>query len=198
MINMHTIPDLLTGNKITEALLLWISETCEDFSGVQTQYQQATHTLQKTLGKEQLSQVTDAITKQASSTFLFSAALGLKANLDNFIDPLTRNFLDADTEVYLRENTARHLPQYEQSQDILDQFYATLTSEQKQVYESITTYRSYLETIVPKLSHYYGYSLGNLLLPRIIPGYHEDPLLNTRYRLMLKDYWGIANVPLTK
>ena len=38
-------------------------------------------------------------------------------------------------------------------------------------FEDIVVY-IYLETVVPKLAHYYGYLLGNELLPCIIPGYH--------------------------
>lgn len=187
---MHTIPDLLNSNKLTETLLIWISETFEDFSEVQAQYRQAVQDLQKALGKEQLSSVMDAVAMQARSNFPFSVALGLKANLDNFTDPVGRNFLDVDFEVYLRENTAYHLPKYIQAQNVLDQFYVSLTSEQKELYESIISYCCYLETIVPKLGHYYGYISGNKLLPLIVPGYHEDPSLDIQYRMMLRDYFG--------
>lgn len=190
MVNTHTIPDFLTGNEVTEALLLWISEIFEDFSEVQAQYRQAVQDLQKALGTEQLSSVMDAVAMQTSSNFLFSVALGLKANLDNFTDPVGRYFLDVDSEVYLREYTAHYLPKYVQAQNVLDYFYISLTSEQKEMYDSIIAYCSYLETVVPKLGHYYGYILGNRLLPLIVPGYHEDPMLNIRYRMLLKDYWG--------
>lgn len=190
MVNTHTIPDFLTGNEVSEALLLWISEIFEDFSEVQAQYRQAVQDLQKALRTEQLSSVMDAVATQTSSNFLFSVALGLKANLDNFTDPVGRYFLDVDSEVYLRENTAHHLPKYVQAQNVLDYFYISLNSEQKEMYDSIIAYCSYLETVVPKLGHYYGYILGNRLLPLIVPGYHEDPMLNIRYRMLLKDYWG--------
>ena len=190
MVNTHTIPDFLTGNEVTEALLLWISEIFEDFSEVQAQYRQAVQDLQKALGTEQLSSVMDAVAMQTSSNFLFSVALGLKANLDNFTDPVGRYFLDVDSEVYLREYTAHYLPKYVKAQNVLDYFYISLTSEQKEMYDSIIAYCSYLETVVPKLGHYYGYILGNRLLPLIVPGYHEDPMLNIRYRMLLKDYWG--------
>lgn len=190
MVNTHTIPDFLTGNEVTEALLLWISEIFEDFSEVQAQYRQAVQDLQKALGTEQLSSVMDAVAMQTSSNILFSVALGLKANLDNFTDPVGRYFLDVDSEVYLREYTAHYLPKYVQAQNVLDYFYISLTSEQKEMYDSIIAYCSYLKTVVPKLGHYYGYILGNRLLPLIVPGYHEDPMLNIRYRMLLKDYWG--------
>lgn len=171
-------------------MLLWISEIFKDFSEVQAQYRQAVQDLQKALGTEQLSSVMDAVAMQTSSNFLFSVALGLKANLDNFTDPVGRNFLDVDSEVYLREYTAHYLPKYVQAQNVLDYFYISLTSEQKEMYDSIIAYCSYLETVVPKLGHYYGYILGNRLLPLIAPGYHEDPMLNIRYRMLLNDYWG--------
>ena len=103
---------------------------------------------------------------------------------------MTRNFLDVDSEIYLREETAHRLPEYEGAQKVLDQFYALLSPNQKVLYEDVISYSSYLETTAPKLAHYYGYLLGNELLPRIIPGYHGDMALTVRYRMMLRDYFG--------
>ena len=134
----------------------------------------------------------DAIRQQIGSTLLFSCCLGLKANLDHFIDPVSRTFLDVDPEIYLRENIARQLPDYLQAQHVQEQFYRTLSPKQKEKYDDgITTYICHLETVGPKLAHYYGYLLGNQLFPRIIPGYISDTQLLIHYRYMLETYLGI-------
>lgn len=93
-----------------------------------------------------------------------------------------------DFGIYLREETAHRLPEYTHAQSVLDQFYTSLSTNQKALYEDVVAYICYLETIAPKLAHYYGYLLGNELFPHIIPGYHMDMPLTAHYRMML-DRW---------
>ena len=114
----------------------------------------------------------------------------LKSNLDNFVNPLARNFLDVDSDIYLREETAHRLPEYERAQVELEQFYKLIPLSHQTQYEDIVSYISYLENAAPKLAHYYGYLLGNDLLPHIIPGYHTDTALTVRYQMMLRAYFG--------
>lgn len=134
----------------------------------------------------------DAIYQQIGSTLLFSCCLGLKDNLAHFIDPVSRTFLDVDPEMYLRENIARQLPDYLQAQHVQEQFYRTLSPKQKEKYDDgITTYICHLETVGPKLAHYYGYLLGNQLFPHVITGYVSDTQLLIQYRYMLETYLGI-------
>ena len=139
----------------------------------------------------------DAIRQQIGSTLLFSCCLGLKANLDHFIDPVSRTFLDVDPEIYLRENIARQLPDYLQAQHVQERFYKALSPNQREKYdEGITTYICHLETVGPKFAHYYGYLLGNQLFPRIIPGYISDTQLLIQYRYILEVYCGLNIEPV--
>ena len=136
-------------------------------------------------------ELVDAIYQQIGSTLLFSCCLGLKDNLAHFIDPVSRTFLDVDPEIYLRENIARQLPDYLRAQHVQEQFYRTLSPKQKEKYDDgITTYICHLETVGPKLAHYYGYLLGNQLFPHVILGYVSDAQLTLRYRYMLSTYYG--------
>lgn len=189
MLTMRTILEQLTGRYIAESFVQLMVEESEDFAADHRRYTDAIDALRKELG-DVVQEETDAIGLQCASDLLFSGLLGLKANLDNFIDPVARNFLDVDSEVYLREETAHRLPEYERAQKIRDRFYSLLTPAQKEIYENVITYNSHLETIGPKLAHYYGYLLGNELLPRVVPGYHSDPVLTMRYTAMLEGYWG--------
>lgn len=133
--------------------------------------------------------VVDAIYQQIGSSLLFSCFLGFKANLDHFIDPVSRTFLDVDPEIYLRENIARQLPDYQNAQHNLEPFYATLPPAQKGKYEEdIITYICHLETVGPKLAHYYGFLLGNQLFPHVVPGYVADTQLTLLYRYTLEEY----------
>lgn len=187
---IHTALGHLTGTEIADALVHTLEKNFEDFAEAKEQFEDAMCILRQELGEPPVDNLVDAIHRQIASELLFSGVLGIKANLDHFIDPIARNFLEVDPETYLRENIARQLPEYKRALDIRNQFLAQLSPEQQKTYEAVITYISLLETAGPKLAHYYGYLLGSEILPRIIPGYHSDDLLTLRYRMMLTNYFG--------
>lgn len=189
MLTTQTILEQLTGSRIVEALITVMEKKFEDFAVDRQRYIAAMDMLRKELGDAAEDEM-NAIERQSASDLLFSGLLGIKANLDNFINPIARNFLDVDSEVYLREETAHRLPEYESAQEVRCRFYALLSPAQRKTYEDVTTYTSHLETVGPKLAHYYGYLLGNELLPRVVPGYHADAVQTNRYTAKLKEYFG--------
>ncbi|MBR2311030.1 MAG: hypothetical protein IKA47_10950 [Oscillospiraceae bacterium] len=188
---LETILSHLTGSAITDAFVSRMTEKCEAFAADHQQYIAATNRLHEELGNA-VNEEMDAINRQCASDLLFAGFLGLKANLDHFIDPVARTFLDVDFGVYLQEETAHSLPEYVQAQQLRDRFYTQLTPAQRETYEAVISYTSHLETVGPKLAHYYGYLLGNELLPRVIPGYHTDTVLTMRYTNMLNQYFGTS------
>lgn len=193
MITMQTVLDQLTGRGIVDALVAVMAENFEDFAEAQKQYLDTTHALEAELGtgiSPCVRDEMDAIERQTASDLLFSGLLGLKANLDHFIDPIARSFLDVDFETYLREDTAHRLPEYSRAAQVRDRFYGSLSPEQQERYEHVITYVSHLETVGPKLAHYYGYLLGNELLYRVVPGYHPDTVQTLQYKSMLDTYLG--------
>ena len=194
MLRKKVIWEQLTGQHISEVAIELMDKMFGDFSQVRNGYLAAMEELTKTQG-DFCKAETDAIDNQLRSLVLFSGMLGLKANLDHFIDPIARSFLDVDTEVYLREETAHRLPEYKAAQQTRDAFFARLSSEEQDIYDAVTEYTCYLETVAPKLAHYYGYVLGNELLPQVIPGYHPDTLQTAQYEAMLKRYWNTEHGP---
>ena len=173
MIDIKTIMEQLTGQALTNSLIEFLEKHCEDFPEIREKYQEAIAQTEK--GKE----LADAISAQAASDLLFSAALGLKANLDHFRDPIARTFLEIDPEIYLRESVAHSLPQYIEAQKVRNTV---------ETYDDIIGYTTYLETFGPKLAHYFGYLLGDELLPKIVPGYHPDRTLTFQYKTILEQY----------
>ena len=173
MIDVKTIMEQLTGQALTNSLIELLEQHCEDFSEIREKYQEAIAQAEE--GKK----LAEAIDAQTASDLLFSAALGLKANLDHFRDPIARTFLEVDPEIYLRESVAHSLPQYIEAQKIRDA---------AEYDDDITAYTTYLETVGPKLAHYFGYLLGDELLPRVIPGYQPDPILTIRYQAWVQEY----------
>ena len=176
MIDVKTIMEQLTGQALTNSLIEFLEQHCGDFPEIHGKYQEAIARTEE--GKT----LAEAIDAQTASDLLFSAVLGLKANLDHFHDPIARTFLEVDPEIYLRETVAHSLPQYLEAQNVQNAIDAN---------DAIIAYATYLETFGPKLAHYCGYLLGDELLPRIIPGYQPDPLLTTGYRAWMRTYLGI-------
>lgn len=192
---MHTVTGLVSGRQPMEEMKLWMEENLQDFGPVKEGFCRAVAALEQTLGPEAVQEEVDALTRQAASNLLFCGWLGFKANLDHFTDPAARSFLELDHEVYLQEATARNLPDYAAAQKTRDRFFAALDGKQQASYEAVTEYEVYLETAVPKLAHYYGYLLGNLLLPRLVPGYRPDMHQTMVYRSWLEDYLGEKCLP---
>lgn len=195
MLSVNKFFEEVSYKEIVFSLAEVMASNFEDFATDQARYKETLSWLEHKLPEDtspSVEKLVNSIDQQIGSTILFSYFLGLKANLDHFIDPIGRTFLDVDAEVYLREDLARRSPDYQNAQHTQEQFYTALSPEQQERYEDITSYICHLETVGPKLAHYYGYLLGDQLFPHIIPGYGADAQLKLRYRYMLENYFGIS------
>ncbi len=190
MLTLKTILNQFSDKEIYDSLIQMMENHFQDFPEVQQKCLRAMDALQKDLGEASITKEKEAIRQGIASTLFFSGWLGLQANLDYYLDPVAGNFLNTEPEIYLREKAARKLPEYEAAQETRKQFYARLTDKQRLIYEDVTEYICYLETVGPKLAHYYGYLLGNSLLHRVIPGYQPDMAFTLRYAMMLENYFG--------
>ena len=163
-----------------------------DFAEDYRLFQETISYLKADLGEEakpSVDDLVDAIHRQTISNWLFSSYLGFQANIDHFINPVARTFVDVDPETYLRENVARALPEYTSAQAVIDSFGHQLSPAQEEAFEGVIAYIAHLETVVPKMAHYYGFLLGNELLPRLMPGYQPDEQFTVRYYMILKEYF---------
>lgn len=194
MKTMQNVLDQLMGPATVDTLIRTMADELADFAECKRRYENALDALREALGGDTSPSVNDemeAIQKQTASTLFFSGVLGIQANLAHFIDPISRDFLESEPEVYLREKIARILPDYLQAQAVRDRFYALLSPSQQAIYGDITAYVSYLEAACPKLAHFYGYLLGNALLGRAVPGYYPDMSQTAQYRMALERYLDI-------
>ena len=194
MKSINTFFEEISYKEIVASVVDVMASNFEDFAAEQIRFKETIALLEEQLEEKSapsVSEMLEAIYQQIGSRLVFSCFLGLKANLDHYYDPMSRTFVDVDPEVYLRENLVRQLPDYQNAQHIQKKFYVALSSAQQELYEGISMYINYLETVGPKLAHYYGYILGNQLFPCVIPGYDEDLRLTLRYHHMLENYFGI-------
>lgn len=188
---MKVILESLSSENMVRTLTVFMEKNCEDFPECKKNYIECIETLRAELGTEldpTVDDLTAAIEKQIASDLIYSAYLGFQANLDYFRNPVANNFLNVDMETYLRETTAHHLPAYSSAQRVVDGFYKQLTDEQKEGTIAIDEYVSYLETVGPKLAHYYGFIFANEFLMSIEPAYSPDIPLTYAYHRMLQDY----------
>lgn len=198
--NMKVLQDFLnrlTGPALAEALVGEMLEHVEGFREDCNRCLLAVKKLREELGAS-ADQVMEAIHQRFTVLILFSGYLGLRMNLDHFRNPMAPNctWPQLDYNDYLREDLAQSLPEYRAVNQVLTNFCSSLTEEQKELYDTIMDYDSYLVTFGPKLAHYYGYLLGNTLLHWLVPGYHEDAALTYKYNLMLCKYFGKAFIPI--
>ena len=195
MLSVNNFFGNVSYKEIVASLVEIMTENFEDFAEDRKRFTETIARLEKELGESASPSVTElvsTINQRIGSMVLFSYFLGLKANWDHFVDPIGRTFLDVDAEVYLREDMAKRLPDYQNAECTQEAFYAALSPAQQDRYEDITAYISHLETVGPKLAHYYGYMLGDQLFPRIIPGYSEDTQLTLTYKHMLEYYLEVS------
>ena len=195
MLSVNAFFEKISYKKLVASLVEVMAVNFEDFAADQARFKETIAWLEKELvegASPSAPEMVDAVDQRIGSMVLFSCFLGLKANWDHFIDPIGRTFLDVDAETYLREDMAKRLPDYQNAERVQERFYVKLSPVQQDRYEDVIAYICHLETVGPKLAHYYGYLLGNQLFPHIIPGYGVDAQLTSRYQSMLEKYLGVG------
>ena len=195
---MNTIKEFMKSENVVRRLCEFMMLHCEDFPAHVKNYIECLEYLEKEVGSEAVEKLKKAINDKNASDIFFTAHLGYKANLDYFKNPVANNFLNSDPSVYLREELAIRMPMHERAQREIDAFYASLTDEQKAMTDAITEYDSYLETIGPKLAHYYGFLYANYMLELTEPAYVQDAGLTFAYSRMMEKYMNVTLLDLEK
>ena len=182
---------LLTRGESADSLVENLIAYSEDFAEDHRQFEEAIDYFRIVLPKDikpSADDLGDAIRRLISSQIIFAGYLGLQANVDHFLNPVARTFVDVDPELYLRERVARALPENASAQSIIDRFREQLPPEAQEMFESVAVYIAHLETVVPKIAHYQGFLLGNELLPYVLPGYQPDVRLTAHCFELLREY----------
>ena len=193
---MQKLVEQLTGPEMVDALVEQMLEHIDGFREEHGRYLSAVNRLRAELGAS-VEEAVAAAHKRTASDLFFACFLGLKMNWDHFADPMKPNctWTQVDYKDYLREELAHSLPEYRQADAALSDFYRSLTAKQQKLYDAILEYDTHLQTVGPKLAHYYGYLLGDTLLYRLIPGYRADKALTYKYNRMLDQYFGKSFLP---
>ena len=95
----------------------------------------------------------------------------------------------------LAQYAAQETQQYEQAKDSLPEIirleklihtaYEDFSPAQQEAAAQIGDYYAYLETVGFKIVHYWGFALGNRVLPMLVPGFFPDICFAAQYAHMV-------------
>ena len=181
---------MLFGQGIAEAMIEKLLEWSEEFREDHEKYVVALEQLRKEYG-DCVDAIHAAVLRECASDLAFAGMLGLKMNIDHYMNAMSPNctWEQVDYNDYLREDIARNLPEHQEAETIIEDFWRKLPKEKQKLYSAIWEYQSHLVTVGPKLAHYYGFLVGNEILWRLIPGYAPDFMLTTRYTDMVEKFF---------
>lgn len=177
------LSNLLSVSIVTE-LSNWLLEKDFDFPPVQAAYQDAAIILVNHLGKE-AEAFLSAQDQQIISDLLYSAYLGFQANLSNFRCSGGNHFVSQGSDHFLHEHIMYSLPGRVSYDSTITAFQTKHGQSAELQLDAIQNYYIYLETIGPKLAHYWGYVFANHFLPLVEPGYVCDGAQTSIYTIEL-------------
>lgn len=184
---MITVQDVLSNLfsvSIVTELSNWLLKKDLDFPPVQTAYQDAAKILVNHLGKE-AKEFLSAQDQQIISDLRYSAYLGFQANLVNFRCPGGNHFVAEGSDHFLRDHIMYSLPSRISYDGTITAFQTKHGQSAELQLDAIQNYYIYLETIGPKLAHYWGYVFVNHFLSLVEPGYVCDGAQTSIYTMEL-------------
>ena len=128
--------------------------------------------------------------QQIISDLRYSAYLGFQANLANFRCPGGNHFVAQGSDHFLREHIMFSLPGHVSYDGTITSFQTKHVQSTELQLDAIQNYYIYLETVGPKLAHYWGYVFANQFLPLVEPGYVCDGTQTSIYTMELSQELG--------
>ena len=127
----------------------------------------------------------DAVDAQCAAKLLYIAYQGFRWNLDCFQHPVNKLRISTDYEDLHKEQQLSHLPEVIQLEKSIHATYESFSPDQREAAAQIGDYYAYLETVGFKIVHYWGFTLGNHMLPMLVPGFLPDVCFAAQYAHMV-------------
>ena len=194
---MKTIEDikyLMVGKGLITDLADLLRANDEEFAESEKNYLAAVEILRKELppgSSPTLDDYLAACESDVISAVAYAGYLGFRVNLENFHHPIGINFVRLDTIDYLKGHLFGHFPVNYRNAQVREAFSKSLPVAFKQLHDYIQDYFTHMECAGPKLAHYAGYIIGNLILPWVEPGYREDAWQTMAFAAETKKFMGI-------
>ena len=193
---MKTIEDikyLMVGKGLITDLADLLRANDEEFAESEKNYLAAVEILRKELppgSSPTLDDYLAACESDVISAVAYAGYLGFRVNLENFHHPIGINFVRLDTIDYLKGHLFGHFPVNYRNAQVREAFSKSLPVAFKQLHDYIQDYFTHMECAGPKLAHYAGYIIGNLILPWVEPGYREDHSQTAAFAAETEKYMG--------
>ncbi len=191
---IEKIKDQMVGKSVFSNLTDLLRNNDAEFEDAERRYCAAVKTLRAKLPLDLspgLDEYLDACKTNIISAVVYAGYLGFRVNLENFHHPIGVDFVHCDTIDYLKGHIMGHFPINDHNANICNSFLNNLPESCKEAYQNVREYFIQLECAGPKLAHYTGYVIGNLLLPWVEPGYRVDQIQTTAFADETKKLMGI-------
>ena len=127
----------------------------------------------------------DAVDAQCAAKLLYIAYQGFRWNLDCFQHPINKLRINTDYEELHQERQIPCLPEISRLEKTIRDAYTQFSPQQQEAALLIGDYYAYLETVGSKIVHYWGFTLGNRILPMLVPGFLPDFGFAAKYAHMV-------------
>ena len=168
----------LNGSQLLQQLQSTLAQYAPDYAQEAQQFEQAKDSLPD-------STYPDALEAQFAAKLLYIAYQGFCWNLDGFQHPVNKLRLKTDYEDLHQEQQISYLPEVIRLEKSIHATYESFSSDQQEAAAQIGDYYAYLETVGFKIVHYWGFTLGNRILPMLVPGFLPDVCFAAQYAHMV-------------
>lgn len=196
---MKRINDAL--HQLTDAAVIMqeLKETLREidpsFRAEEEKYEAACGVLIEKIGDSVTPSASDylaALEAECAAALVYIGWQGFRLNMDIFSNPVNALLLRGDFEDLHRERRLLTVPGVQEHNRTIHAFHDALRDrhDDQKLVEEISSFYTYLETTGYKLAHYFGFRLADGFLRHVIPGYTDDSVNTTLYKMALHDALG--------
>ena len=196
---MKRINDVLHQLTDAAAIMQELKETLREidssFRAEEERYEAARGVLVEKIGDSVTPSARDylaAMEAECAAALVYIGWQGFRLNMDIFSNPVNALLLRGDFEDLHRERRLLTVPGVEKYNRIAVAFQEALLEQfgDQELTDGISGFYTYLETTGYKLAHYFGFRLADGFLRHVIPGYTDDSVNTTLYKMALHDALG--------
>ena len=196
---MKRINDVLHQRTDAAAIMQELKETLREidpsFRAEEERYEAARGVLVEKIGDSVTPSASDylaAMEAECAAALVYIGWQGFWLNMDIFSNPVNALLLRGDFEDLHRERRLPTVPGVQEHNRTIHAFQEALLEQfgDQELTDGISGFYTYLETTGYKLAHYFGFRLADGFLWHVIPGYTDDSVNTTLYKMALHDALG--------
>ena len=193
---MKRINDVLHQLTDAAAIMQDLKETLREivpnFRAEEEKYEAACGVLIEKIGDSVTPSARDylaAMEAECAAALVYIGWQGFRLNMDIFSNSVNALLLRGDFEDLHRERRLPTVPGVQEHNRTIHAFYDALRDrhDDQDLTDGISGFYPYLETTGYKLAHYFGFRLADGFLRYVIPGYTDDSVNTTLYKMALHD-----------